>query len=440
MPELKTQPLFLAACIAFLPVSAASGQQADRSGVLPVIAVPPLPTPRNVNTDAGETGVIGLQAADLIASDLRSSGAFMVIPRERLKQYSPTEAGAPLYPNWAGTGAGVLVTGYVQARDDGRITLACYLYDLRQRREMARKGFVVQPGEWRRAAHRCADAFHQRVTGAPGHFDTTIAYVAQTGSAMAPVKRLATINWDGTGHRYLTAGESTVVGPRFSPDGESIAYVSFAGGHPHVRLMDADGGNDRALLEPGTISFAPSFSPDGRRILLSIALDGNTDIYQVQRDGAFPQRLTAAPGVDTAASYSPDGERIVFESDRSGTPQLYVMDARGSGQRRISFGGGAYSSPAWSPAGDRIAYSVSRGGRSAIGAMTAEGSDERLLTGGWQDESPSWAPGGRSLVFQRTRQGSAIAQIYSLDLAGGEPRPMATPQAAADPAWSGASQ
>lgn len=440
MPDLKAKHLFLAACLASLPLSAASGQQAARGEVLPVIAVPPLPTPRNVNTDAGETGVIGLQAADVISSDLRSSGAFMVIPRERLKQYSPTEAGAPLYPNWAGTGAGILVTGYVQARDDGRITFACYLYDLKQRREMARRGFVVQPGEWRRAAHRCADAFYQRITGSPGHFDTSIAYVAQTGSAMAPVKRLAMVNWDGTGHRYLTQGESTVLGPRFSPDGRQLAYVSFAGGFPHVRLMDVEGGNDRPLLQPGTISFAPSFSPDGRRVLVSMAIEGNTDIYEVQLDGAFPQRLTSAPGVDTAASYSPDGERIVFESDRSGTPQLYVMDAGGSGQRRISFGGGAYSSPAWSPAGDRIAFSVSRGGRTAVGLMAPSGADEKLLTRGWQDESPSWAPGGRFLLFQRTGQGNAIAQLLTVDLAGGEPRPLTMPQPAADPAWSGASQ
>ena len=77
-----------------------------------------------------------------------------------LKHYTPTEAGAPLYPNWANIGAGALVTGYVQARDDGRITVACYLYDLKQRREMARaRASSSHPKEWRRAAHRCAGAF-----------------------------------------------------------------------------------------------------------------------------------------------------------------------------------------------------------------------------------------------------------------------------------------
>ena len=164
-----------------------------------------------------------------------------------LKHYTPTEAGAPLYPNWANIGAGALVTGYVQARDDGRITVACYLYDLKQRREMTRKGFVVDPKEWRRAAHRCAGAFFTAVTKRPGRFDSRIAYVAATGSRTQPVKRIAIMNWDGTDHSYLTQGEVTVTSPRLSPDGQRIAYMSFAGGIPHVRVVDVDGSNDRTL-------------------------------------------------------------------------------------------------------------------------------------------------------------------------------------------------
>ncbi len=158
-----------------------------------------------------------------------------------LKQYTPTEAGAPLYPNWANIGAGALVTGYVQARDDGRITVVCYLYDLKQRREMARAGFAVASTEWRRAAHRCAGSFVKAITKRPSHFDSRIAYVAATGSRTQPVRRLAIMNWDGTDHSYLTQGEVTVTSPRLSPDGQRIAYMSFAGGTPHIRVIDIDG-------------------------------------------------------------------------------------------------------------------------------------------------------------------------------------------------------
>jgi TolB protein len=426
----------LFAVAAFVAGTAAQAQ----SGGQIVLAVPQFPTPKNVKTDGGETGVIGIQIAQQIVSDLRTTRSIYPTGPENLRHYTPTEAGAPLYPNWANIGAGALVTGYVQARDDGRINVVCYLYDLKQRREMTRKGFAVAATEWKRAAHRCAGAFYTAVTKRPGLFDSRIVYVAATGSRMQPVKRIAIMNWDGTDHSYLTQGEVTVTSPRVSPNGEHIAYMSFAGGMPHIRIMDADGSNDRQLLQSTSMSFAPRFSPDGRSIAFSMAVDGNTDIYVVDANGGYPQRLTTTPGIDTSPSFSPDGRKIVFESDRSGTQQIYVMNADGSGQRRISFGGGSNSSPVWSPDGDRIAFSRWNGSTIGIGIMNASGGDEKLLTNGWQDEAPSWSPDSEWVMFQRTQQGTGTGSLLMVSIGGGEPKAVATPQPGADPSWSGVVQ
>jgi TolB protein len=426
----------LLAVAAFVAGTAAQAQ----SGGQIVLAVPQFPTPKNVKTDGGETGVIGIQIAQQIVSDLRTTRSIYPTGPENLRHYTPTEAGAPLYPNWANIGAGALVTGYVQARDDGRINVVCYLYDLKQRREMTRKGFAVAATEWKRAAHRCAGAFYTAVTKRPGLFDSRIVYVAATGSRMQPVKRIAIMNWDGTDHSYLTQGEVTVTSPRVSPDGEHIAYMSFAGGMPHIRIMDADGSNDRQLLQSTSMSFAPRFSPDGRSIAFSMAVDGNTDIYVVDANGGYPQRLTTTPGIDTSPSFSPDGRQIVFESDRSGTQQIYVMNADGSGQRRISFGGGSNSSPVWSPDGDRIAFSRWNGSTIGIGIMSATGGDEKILTNGWQDEAPSWSPDSEWVMFQRTQQGTGTGSLLMVSIGGGEPKAVATPQPGADPSWSGVVQ
>ncbi|WP_345167147.1 Tol-Pal system beta propeller repeat protein TolB [Sphingomonas daechungensis] len=427
---------FLLAAAALGPTSAAQAQ----SGGQIVLAVPQFPTPKNVKTDGGETGVIGIQISQQIASDLRTTRAIYPMGPDGLRHYTPTEAGAPLYPNWAGIGAGALVTGYVQARDDGRINVVCYLYDLKSRREMTRKGFAVAATEWKRAAHRCAGAFYTAVTNRPGLFDSRIAYVAATGSRTKPVKRIAVMNWDGTDHSYLTQGEVTVTSPRLSPDGEHVVYMSFAGGMPNVRITDADGGNDRPLVQSGAMSFAPRYSPDGRQIVFSIAVDGNSDVYVADANGGMPRRLTTTPGIDTSPSFSPDGRQIVFESDRSGTQQVYVMNSDGSGQRRLSFGGGSNSSPVWSPDGERIAFARWTGANINIGIMNASGGDEKILTNGWQDEAPTWSPDSEWVMFQRTLQGSGIGSLQMVSTAGGEPKAVATPQAAADPSWSGVVQ
>ena len=75
-------------------------------------------------------------------------------------------------PSGARKGAKALVTGFVQSRSDGRMTVGCYVYDVDKGRELARKGFVVAPSDWRRAAHKCSGLAYTAVTGAPGMFDT----------------------------------------------------------------------------------------------------------------------------------------------------------------------------------------------------------------------------------------------------------------------------
>ena len=377
---------------------------------------------------------VGRAIAEVIASDLRSTGAFTPLGPAGIATYGQAQAAVPAYGEWRGAGANALVSGYVESRPDGRLTLACYLHDVTAGRPLANQGFTVAPGDWRRAAHKCADLVYSRLTGQGAYLDTRVVYVAETGPKTNRQKRIAIMDSDGSNHRYLTAGRATVTMPRFSPRGDRLVYTGMLARKPRVFVLDIASGRERLLVPGGQITFAPRFSPDGRRIVFSWANGGNTDIYVVNADGGVPQRLTSAPGADTSPSYSPDGRRIVFESDRSGTQQLYVMNADGSGQRRISFGGGRYASPVWSPRGDLIAF-TRIAGRFNIGVMNASGGGARILTDGWQDEGPSWAPNGQFIMFHRNQRGSG-STLYAVPVNGGPARRMPTPQDGSDPSWS----
>ncbi|MBA3668381.1 MAG: Tol-Pal system protein TolB [Sphingomonas sp.] len=389
------------------------------------IAVPALPS-------ADSTG---RQIAEVIASDLRATGLFTPLGPNGVPTYSVEEAGNPAYGTWRSAGASALVSGYVETRPDGRITVACYLHDVTAGRELTHQGFAVGAGEWRRAAHKCADMVYSRLSGQQPYLDTRIVYVAETGPKNARVKRIALMDSDGSNHRYLTPGRSTVVTPRFSPRGDKLVYTAYIGRRPRVLLYDVASGSERLLIPGNVITFAPRFSPDGRDVVFSMANGGNTDIYVVSANGGEPRRLTSAPGADTSPSYSPDGRQIIFESDRGGTQQLYVMDAGGSGQKRISFGGGRYASPAWSPRGDMIAF-TKIGGAFRIGVMSPSGGGERILTDAWQDEGPSWAPNGQFVMFHRTAQGSGATRLYAVPVGGGQARLLPTPLGGSDPSWS----
>src|SRR5947209_20547600 len=89
-----------------------------------VIAVPPL-TPHGNQPEAASAA---WQASQLIASDLRSTGD--VVPTEPSQRdfYSYPEVTAPNFQKWRSTGAKALITGFVEARSDGRLTFGWYVY------------------------------------------------------------------------------------------------------------------------------------------------------------------------------------------------------------------------------------------------------------------------------------------------------------------------
>ena len=425
--------LFLS--LLLLGVAGATQAQQPGTPAATVIAVPPLTSP-DTGTKGNEMLGLGWQATQMIAADLRQTSELMPLPPNQKDYYSYPEVTAPTFSKWRSAGAKALVTGFVQSRADGRVTFGCYVYDVEKGRELGRKGFVVGSGDWRRAAHKCSGLAYEKITGAPGMFDTRMAYVAESGIGDARVKRIAVMDSDGFNHRYVTAGDTLVLTPRLSPNGSQLAFVSYTSGQPQVRLLDIGSGAQRAAAPAEAISFAPRFSPDGTLVVFSMMNGPNCDIYVTGRDGGIPRRLTTAPGIDTDPSFSPDGSKIVFESDRSGSQQLYMMNSDGSGQRRISFGGGWYGAPDWSPDGEWVAFTRRGSDGRRIGIMKADGTGERLLTSGPMDEGPSWAASSRELVFQRTAA-SGVTGLYRVTLDGSQPRQMGIPQGGSDPDWSG---
>ena len=422
------------ALLAALGATAVAAVQAGAPAAT-VIAIPPLTSPDS-GTKGNQSLAIAWQATQLIETDLRQTSELMPLKPNQKDYYSYPEVTAPTFSKWRDRGAKALITGFVQQRSDGRLTVGCYVYDVDKGRELGRIGFVATPSDLRRAAHKCSGLAYQSITGAPGMFDTKIAYVAETGPSEARVKRIAIMDSDGYNHSYVTSGGTGVLTPRLSPNASKLAYVSFQGGVPQVRVIDLASNQQHPLLSGNAMSFAPRFSPDGSKIVFSMMLGPNTDIYVVGADGGPARRLTTSPGIDTDPSFSPDGSKIVFESDRSGSQQLYVMNADGSDERRITFSVAAYSTPEWSPDGKSIAFTWRSGDTRRIGIIAPEGTGERLLTNGPGDEAPSWAASSQELVFQHA-EANGRPGIYRVSLDGSAPRKMTIPQDGSDPDWSG---
>jgi TolB protein len=394
------------------------------------------------------------RGADLIrvvTNDLSSSGLFAPINQAAYIEDIENVDLRPRFSDWRVINASALLVGRVTIQDDGRLLVAFRLWDTRLEDQLLGLQFVAAPENWRRVAHKVADAVYQRLTGEAGYFDTRIVYVAEgRGVNDEPLRQLAMMDQDGANPSFLTDRSYMALLPNYSPSAQEITYVSFLDGQATTYLYDLETGRQEALfasngrgtvaeVDPDGQSLSARFSPDGSRLAVSVETRAGHDIHLFNLQTRVLQRLTQHPADDVEPSFSPDGERIVFSSSRGGGSQLYIMNSDGSDPQRVTFGQGVYTTPVWSPRGDLIAFTKQVGGTFSLGVVRADGSGiERILYEGFYVDTPAWSPNGRVLLFTRgeRRTNGTRYEIWSIDLAGFNLRRLATGSAASDPAWS----
>ncbi|WND01884.1 Tol-Pal system beta propeller repeat protein TolB [Temperatibacter marinus] len=405
------------------------------------VAIPDFHPDVDMEVDGVMLSEIGAGIASVITNNLQSTGLFRALPHNSFINKDVNKDALPRFAQWKPIGAQGLVTGRMVRLDNGSLRVEFRLWDVLSGRQLEGVGYTTPVSNWRRIAHVISDKIYTRMTGDEGYFDTRIVYIAESGSALNRIKRLAIMDQDGVNQQFLTDGSYLVLTPRFSPNRQEITFLSYYNDRPRVYLLNILSNKFEILGDfKQNMTFAPRFSPDGNKVIMSLSEDGNSDLYVMDLRTRKSKRLTNHPGIDTSPSYSPDGSKIVFNSDRGGSQQLYVMNADGSNIKRISFGRGRYATPVWSPRGDLVAFTKIGDRKFRIGVMRPNGKGERLLTNAYQDEGPTWSPNGRVLMFFRTDpnqiNGKGRSTLWSVDLTGYNERKVNTIGDASDPAWS----
>lgn len=275
------------------------------------------------------------------------------------------------------------------------------------------------------------DSFLKDSLGLSPMFNSKIVSVMQKGSS----RTLYTCRPDGTGGFPLLKSkpDDIVLSPAFSPNGNRIAFVSYAKKNPDLWLIDFSQGNATLLSGSRGLNTAPAFHPSGQKLALTMSKDGNQSIYMMDLGTKAVSRLVNSVGIDTSASFSPDGGRMVFCSDRGGTPQLYIKDFSTGKETRITFQGRKNTEPRFSPKGDLIAFTYVDGGAFRVATIRPDGSDLRVFGGTeFEDFSPAFSPDGRLIVFA-----SGDGNLYISDLNGSKPvRVTSSGGKFSQPTWS----
>ena len=135
------------------------------------------------------------------------------------------------------------------------------------------------------------------------------------------------------------------------PDGRRITL-----GGTYLSLFDPDSGRDERLTPDGRLKRFPSWSPDGRT-LAYMTFSPTNDIYVLSPgDGATARPLVATDAIDDAPAVSPDGRWMAYSSaEASGRTNVFVVRfPEGTGRTQIS-GNGA-GRPIWSRDGRELFF------------------------------------------------------------------------------------
>jgi Tol biopolymer transport system component len=178
-------------------------------------------------------------------------------------------------------------------------------------------------------------------------------------------------------------------------------------------VSNADGSEERALPQSGSIDYDPSWSPRGDWIVFTSERAGPANLYRIHPDGSSLERLTNDLAYDDQAAFSPDGRQIVFVSTRTGGyANLWILDIATRKPTALTSGEGGNFRPSWSPDRKWIAFSSDRDsdfppakGRwerlqlSDVYVIHPDGSGLRRLSqhGGFCG-SPKWTQNSKSVV------------------------------------------
>jgi TolB protein len=233
---------------------------------------------------------------------------------------------------------------------------------------------------------------------------------------------------DGAGYDYQ---------PDWSPDGQSVVYVSYQKDAMELWLLDVATGKTTPLTSGGAVNVEPRWSPDGKKIVwVSTQYNGRFHISVAEvaagvlnnvvrltgeKKSPLPRYYYSAYDMEINPVWARDGKEILFVSNRGhihGTGGFWRMKAeQGAEAKEIHYEETSWKArPDFSPDGSRMVYSSYLGRQwQNLWLMPANGGDAFPLTyGDWDETNARWSPDGKKIAYLSNKEGMPVIHWQEL--------------------------
>ncbi len=282
----------------------------------------------------------------------------------------------------------------------------------------------------------------------------TVSEAVMTADKSEYVTQIWMANIETKQNLQLTFSEKSSSNPRWSPDGNWIAFLSNRKDNRNgLYLMSANGGESEALTEVKSAISDFAWAPDGRSIAFTMTDPKNEEeekndkarndfrwidenlkmsrlyLLAIQKDAngkREPRKLTTENYNVDAFDWSPDSSRVAFTHTKTSiandwpTADLSVVEVATAKSTVLANSTSAEGSPFYSPDGKSIAITLAEprwAQASVIQIISTSGGQPKSLTTS-HDAQPGmagWSADSKRIFFSEPK--GTGTQIYSVDVA-----------------------
>jgi dipeptidyl aminopeptidase/acylaminoacyl peptidase len=238
---------------------------------------------------------------------------------------------------------------------------------------------------------------------------------------------------EGSQRRLLVGADRAPASARWSPDGQTIAFIGREGGKPQILAVGLADGRARVLTALPHPPAGLAWSPDGTRIAFVSLVESKPEPFYELPPKPETASWAPAPRIVRTYPYRTDadgwltpGERHVFVLDVAAAPAATPV--------QISSGPGDWGSrdaaPAWTPDGQFLVVSADtdpaarrRANQSdlwVLPAVPGAGAPRQLTADNGIEQDPDVSPDGTSVAYRGWRWKATSHQqtvIYTVPLA-----------------------